>query len=285
MLAPPHRHKRVRSPSSPGAPEFTSPLDILLKKRRRDVPDPFWCDPGPSTSTGHHHHHHHHHHHNHHHQSCEHEEAESTMSPWRREAGIERRRTRQWERLNAPPRSNFFPNNSQPSSHPPPSSPIPLVRSHSHPGQQIPHRGGQMSSSPIRHHPPSSSPFRDSSETRVEEWMDPEEMRREWGEEYATQNSLLHNLVSLHHLGSIESEELTWWNSTLHGCPQFQHPIRLSYPPLISHHLTQPRTQFTPDQHHIVLATSISRRRPTQLGSHWIARTYATRTREWRWMG
>jgi len=60
-----------------------------------------------------------------------------------------------------------------------------------------------MSSSPIRHHPPSSSPFRDSSETRVEEWMDPEEMRREWGEEYATQNSLLHNLVSLHHLGSI----------------------------------------------------------------------------------
>ena len=30
----------------------------------------------------------------------------------------------------------------------------------------------------------------------VEEWIDAEERRREWGEEYTAQNTLLHDLVS-----------------------------------------------------------------------------------------
>jgi hypothetical protein len=46
-----------------------------------------------------------------------------------------------------------------------------------------------MSSSPIRHNPPSSTPFRD------DDWTEDERIR-EWGDEYSSQNSVLYSLVS-----------------------------------------------------------------------------------------
>ncbi len=190
MLAPPKR-KRHSSPPAPGSPEIPSPLNVVNKRRRRsDFVDPFWSE--PPLSKGNH--------------SYEHDECygESSSAQWYRQAGVERRRTKQWERLNAPSQSSLpstnsqpcpsFPSTSQPDPYRQPSSPMP--RSHSQPDLTNSSRL-QMSSSPIRHRPPSSSPFRSSSETKVEEWIDPEEMSREWGEEYASQNSLLHNLVSL----------------------------------------------------------------------------------------
>jgi hypothetical protein len=56
-----------------------------------------------------------------------------------------------------------------------------------------------MSSSPVRHEPPPSSPFkaiqRGASEEEEDE-MGEEELKKEWGAEYYAQNSLLHSLVS-----------------------------------------------------------------------------------------
>ena len=170
MLAPQHRPKRARSSSPVSEPiDINSPLDVLIKRRRRDhlfdldMDEPQWI---PSASSS------------------------SSVEP-----GVERRRAKQWERLNAPPSSSqFF---SQPL--PPPISPAPRWQTQSQPTPVRP----LMSSSPVRHHPPSSSPFRSagSSETKapthVDEWLDPDEMRREWGEEYAAQNSVLHSLVSV----------------------------------------------------------------------------------------
>ena len=208
MLASP-RHKRPRSPSpSLESSDLTSPLDVFLKRRRRhdsdsyhdnSLPLPFTAGPPPSEP----------------HMVDGEDSAESSLTPWHR--FVEKRRTRQWERQNAPqplpsqtlsqphlaPSSNSYPDvpSSQPtsSSSSDPLSPAPGQRWHSQPEPRQ-HANAQMSSSPIRHHPPTSSPFRpgpSSEVTRVEEWMDPEEMRREWGEEYAAQNSLLHSLVSI----------------------------------------------------------------------------------------
>jgi hypothetical protein len=134
----------------------------------------------------------------------------------------EKRRARQWELLNAPqPTSPLF----KTPSHPPPSiydrlnadtedlgyfSPAHHAQKPSRP--QFKHH---MSSSPIRHQPPGSSPFKSSgpssqatardfrssgpihaeSEDEDDE-MDQEELRRDWGEHYARPNGLLLSLVS-----------------------------------------------------------------------------------------
>jgi hypothetical protein len=214
MFAPPPG-KRARSPSPPIDIDHSSPLDILLKRRRRS-PHASYIDHSykssiedrnPFDDSGSRH--------------------PNQAIPYSR--FIEKRRTRQWERLNAPQTSRPFSLTSNTDQHddvtfhsqPDPlphytSSPIPIPRSYSQPGQTNNHI---MSSSPIRHQPPSSSPFRDdstkhnyreklemnSSGTRIgddggrEDLMEDigeDEMKREWGEEYVTQNSLLHSLVS-----------------------------------------------------------------------------------------
>ena len=194
MLAPSQRYnKRSRSPSSSGSEDIPSAYDGFFKRRKRaNIIDPFWCeqphiDGQPSSQD-----------------QDDHGLAESSSSPWSPQVGIERRRTRQWQRLNAPPRSTSTPfsNNSQPLDCPTqqPSSPV-SIRCRDSPLEHQPepaaYSRGQLSSSPVRHCPPGSSPFRQTSETQVEECMDSEEMRREWGEEYAAQNSLLYSLVSL----------------------------------------------------------------------------------------
>ena len=176
MLAPPR--KRPRSPS-PSPDEITSPLDIILKRRRQkngytqDTEDYISYIPQPSSPY-------------------DGTEAESSLAPWTR--FVEKRRTRQWEKLNNPPRpaSQASPSNDDYSS------PI-RPRMHSQPD----YTKAPMSSSPVRHVPPSSSPFRPSAkppqtiEDGIDEDMDEEEMRREWGEAYYSQNTLLRNLVSL----------------------------------------------------------------------------------------
>ena len=200
MLAPPR--KRHRSPS-PSADEIPSPLDILLKRRRHDRQgtddysphsQPPWPLSSPETPS----------------QSNTNATAESSSAPWTRL--VERRRTKQWERLNAPDqyisqqiyqqtgqRTHEYPRSHFGNDH---SSPI---RPRWAGGQQdsdyeSQSRGATMSSSPVRHQPPSSSPFRphgmhNQPGQDMEELMDEEEMRREWGAEYADQNSLLHDLV------------------------------------------------------------------------------------------
>jgi len=137
----------------------------------------------------------------------------------------EKRRARQWEQLNAPqPTSPLFKT---------PSEPPPGVRdrinsdlsdqdlgyfaspaTHHPPKQSRPQFKHHMSSSPIRHQPPGSSPFKSSGsssqvtardyrssgirpeEEDEEEGMDQEELRRDWGEHYARPNGLLLSLVS-----------------------------------------------------------------------------------------
>ncbi|OCF40095.1 hypothetical protein I317_06108 [Kwoniella heveanensis CBS 569] len=236
MLAPPQRHrerhKRPRSPSPASEPDLASPVDVILKRRRRDELQysspigsgagataaagndisPFVLSPhGPGIA-------------NHTEvdyfnlpptgqyagrddQGGEGVHAESSAAALRRSmAGVERRRTKQWEKQNAPQPSTTA---SQPT--PPPAQFLtPNARSaYSQPNP--------MSSSPIRNVPPSSSPFRDKGDTSwldvtlrhdqslmdlatgiqaQDEEMNEEEMKREWGDEYAVQNSLLHNLVS-----------------------------------------------------------------------------------------
>jgi len=134
----------------------------------------------------------------------------------------EKRRARQWELLNAPqPTSPLF----KTPSHPPPGIYDRLHPDNEDLGYFSPAHHSQkpsrpqfkhhMSSSPIRHQPPGSSPFKSSgpssqatardfrssgptsteSEDEDDE-MDQEELRRDWGEHYARPNGLLLSLVS-----------------------------------------------------------------------------------------
>ncbi|EJT46725.1 hypothetical protein A1Q1_04690 [Trichosporon asahii var. asahii CBS 2479] len=175
--------KRARS-SSPVCDVLASPLEVLLKRRRRDLSrtssvalpppsQPIFDPPGgtggdtamPSSSSP--------------------GGLPSSSSPgfenYSHDAnslrGIERRRTRNWERLNAPAHAG-------PSCEPD-SSPV-ARRSMS--DRHL------VSSSPVRHQPPAPV-FRD-------EWS-AEERLREWGDEYASQNSVLHSL----HLARLESQQ------------------------------------------------------------------------------
>lgn len=169
----------------------------------------------------------------------------------------EKRRARQWEQLNAPqPNSPPF----KTPSHPPPgirerinpdanedlgyfASPA----THNPQKQSRPQFKHHMSSSPIRHQPPGSSPFkssgsssqftardvRSSGTTRAEELededegMDQEDLRRDWGEHYARPNGLLLSLVCYH-------------DSIRRHSAYNQHRSRQS----------QPRVPTTPHNHH-----------------------------------
>ncbi|OCF59751.1 hypothetical protein L486_02424 [Kwoniella mangroviensis CBS 10435] len=232
MLAPPQRHKRPRSPSPPplqlSSPDLTSPLDVLLKRRRRDE---------RSFSSPNDHHQYHQHNQNHDYfdlnpttDNADQPHAESSTSALKRSMkGVERRRTKQWEKQNAPSASA-----SQPT-------PPPTFHNHAMTPNQRNYRSQPdplMSSSPIRNVYPSSSPFRAKDEeliwqtpTNVHsnasgeqyamagteeegedgemEIMDEDEMKRQWGEAYQKQNWLLRNL----HLAKIQSQS------------QSQHPI------------------------------------------------------------
>ena len=201
MLAPPMRPKRARSSSPPTSPTgVSSPLDILLKRRRRD--DEYGID-----------------------QSSAHDEAEFGISiagpsiypqpAWyeqdrvdaggsqihiNEDIGIEKRRRRQWEKAQAPLSQNHFPNHFQPNALPPRStdnlSPHQWYSQPQPTYHETQARRNDMSSSPIRHQMPTSSPFREKK--RDQEWEDEmsiDEMRREWGDEYASQNTILHTLV------------------------------------------------------------------------------------------
>ncbi|KAK1926247.1 hypothetical protein DB88DRAFT_156383 [Papiliotrema laurentii] len=174
MLAPPR--KRPRSPSPPSE-ELTSPLDILLKRRRQhgafltDDNDDYPSYFPPQQAN----------------------EAEGSSTPWNRL--VEKRRTKQWDRLNNPSRSASQPNPPALDDY---SSPI-RPKMYSQPELVRP----PMSSSPVRHVPPSSSPFRPGSNANDlqtgqaeddDDEMDEDELRREWGEEYYNQNSVLRNL-------------------------------------------------------------------------------------------
>ncbi|WVF66436.1 hypothetical protein IAT40_001176 [Kwoniella sp. CBS 6097] len=235
MLAPPQRHrerhKRPRSPSPNLEPDLASPIDVILKRRRRDelsFSSPIGAnDVSPFTLSpnGHGHGHHNEVDYFNFPQSRHVTEdgndgminqdgvqAESSVSAMRRSmAGVERRRTKQWEKQNAPQLAPVPQHQSQPT--PPPTHFLtPNTRgAYSQPNP--------MSSSPIRNLPPSSSPFRDKRDkswhedggdqggmgtgTEMEtDEMGDEEMKREWGEEYAVQNSLLHNL----HLARMQAQ-------------------------------------------------------------------------------
>lgn len=215
MFVEPMRHKRRRSPS-PGyeqhltQAELPSPLDVLAKRRKKrqpgeldsgEIPGYFQYDP---------------------------QQGETSSTPY-----VERRRAKQWDRLNAPRPSLPNQAQSQPHIDSTPPHAAAMSRSHSQPHNQLlhsspPHAHTQpaphhhMSSSPIRHQPFGSSPFKSQSSnpvttplgmessdcaTRVdgptayhaeeEEEMDADEMRRGWGEQYAQQNELLHSVVSM----------------------------------------------------------------------------------------
>lgn len=188
-----HQRKRARSPSPP-FDHLASPLDGLLK-RRRQRGDPYADDsneymgyapqhssplsPYPYMTEG-----------------TLNGGGEGSSTAWPR--FVEKRRTRQWEKLNAPQyhlHSNGE-SSSQPHNYPLDNSSPLRPKSFSQPA---PARA-PMSSSPIRHAPPPSSPFRvihREEEKEEREEMDEEEMKKEWGEEYYAQNSLLHNLVSV----------------------------------------------------------------------------------------
>ncbi|ODN97069.1 hypothetical protein I350_08049 [Cryptococcus amylolentus CBS 6273] len=242
MIALPQRAKRPRSPSPTFEPDIASPLDVLLKRRRRDThqqqpfgfpeiphstqspvhgyePDyfqqggngvPYTPNSGesPHGVYGQ--------------QHALNAHAESSSAAQLRAAGlnqagvgigVERRRTKQWNRINAPmplqqhqatqqpvnalttPTTHAGVYQTQPTSAflfptPPPPSRIVSTR-----------EAPLMSSSPIRNQPPSSSPFRDRPNNddlvapdEMGEPMDEEEMVRNWGEAYAEQNSILHSL-------------------------------------------------------------------------------------------
>ncbi|KAL1412056.1 hypothetical protein Q8F55_003053 [Vanrija albida] len=270
MVAP-TRAKRGRSPSpSSYADTLASPLEVLLKRRRRaewkqasgsggfalpPPPAPVWR---PELSTG---------------------EASATLlvnsssddhhgdmevlrssSPhrrsgygsatdvdddepesstaWMRTGGVERRRARAWERLQAPSSSSLSHSlpvsQPAPPQHVEPSSSSPAARAyvraransqpmpHNHHPQHTPSRHPHvgMSSSPVRHSPPSSTPF------RGDEWT-AEERVREWGDEYATQNSLL---FSLHQARHASSSHHGGHSSTNHT-PYSSHTMDMSHTP------------------------------------------------------
>lgn len=274
MLSHAQPLKRRRSPSPTAYDQqhdnaFTSPLDVLIKRRRKRQTSGYFDD-----------------HHNSHddgdgndggpmQDQLEHKEhageegtvggggggsasiTTTTSTPY-----VDKRRTRQWDRLNAGARPSLPAASgsgsgghaySQPHfEHTPPHAST-FTRAHSFPA--LPNQNGnghshhsssggfpsspphaisqplpqnQMSSSPIRHQVYGSSPFKSSaptnlappfngtemssgSATRVEgsagrqeheemdEEMDPDELRRGWGEQYAQQNELLHSLVCHSH--------------------------------------------------------------------------------------
>lgn len=193
------RAKRARSPSPSYVDTLASPLEVLLKRRRRTTwttnagaGPPVWDEdrefPGPSS---------------HHEMSSplarggqERDVGFDDSGP--PEVGVERRRARQWERLQAPQLSlSQSQAQAQTMSQPPPpmpdSSPLRYsraARAISHPPAAELPTTQHLSSSPVRHQPPSSTPFRADDGWSVQERL------QEWGEEYASQNSLLHSLVS-----------------------------------------------------------------------------------------
>lgn len=230
MFVPFPRTKRPRSPSPPISDDYTdipSPLDILIKRRRRDaafasedqqfIPDSYPGFGGAGEGSS--------------------DQAESSTA-WLSRAGVNGRRSRQWQHLNAPSSSSSV--NSAPSSqqllansqnqlpvaveNTHTSSPYSVEHARSH-SQPILQNGRQfhMSSSPIRHEPPGSSPFRAShgqmgmvtpgssygsrDMSQVDDWGT-EELDREWGE-YATENSVLHGVVSrIHSLDTYSGADL-----------------------------------------------------------------------------
>ncbi|WWC66925.1 uncharacterized protein I206_100832 [Kwoniella pini CBS 10737] len=222
MLAPTQRHKRPRSPSPPLSPDVASPLDVLLKRRRRE--ELSFSSPGehpisPFAPQ---------------HQSNDYfgtvsaadielPHAESSTSALKRSiAGVERRRTKQWEKQNAPSISNSQPTPPH-SNHYLNVTPTPR-NAYSQPDP--------MSSSPIRNILPSSSPFKPKPKIEDDIWtshtsgemndvqqqhqfgvnhgsgeeevmdMNEDEMKREWGEAYEEQNWLLHSL----HVARLQSQ-------------------------------------------------------------------------------
>ena len=251
MLAPPLRRKRTRSATPPESPLLPSPLAIFSKKRRRsEAIDPHWADfdsPNRNPSLR--------------------SDMPSAFELYR-PAG-ERRRARQWDRLNAPSsatatsssssRSCFlnntpssFPNTSQYDPYKQPSSPISRWQSQPNPPT---HQQIQMSSSPVRHQPPTSSPFRTSNETKVEEeWLDEEEMKKEWGEAYASQNSLLYTLVSDEY-GCIPYGRLTMSPlSIVHEFRVYRHLIQRFWLPLHARlHILAVASMRLTTRHRIVL--------------------------------
>ena len=196
MLAFPR--KRPRSPSPT---HDTSPLDVFLKRRRQakihvNPEDTFELNPLQPYLQA----------------EGNAEEDYGREDQYAR--FVERRRTKQWERQNAPQSSSQAQEHSTPDTAQRHASSqqaargvsqSPLPRVYSQPENRF-----QMSSSPVRHHPPSSSPFRPSQSsmsngptgssssdtTRFDDEWGMDEMRREWGDEYVNQNSLLHQLVS-----------------------------------------------------------------------------------------
>lgn len=224
MLAPSQRHnKRSRSPASSEISDYSPAFDGFLKRRKRaDLVDPFWSeqphlDGQPSF----------------HHPDDHHDVAESSSSPWTPQVGIERRRARQWQRLNAPLRSTSttFSNNSQPPACPVQQSSSPVLMRLGNPQHEpAAYSHPRMSSSPVQHRPPGSSPFWETSEMPDEECMDPDDMRREWGEEYAAQNSLLHSLVGLTETVSIQRCKLI--SVTLASRKDFHYSYTRYYPAL-----------------------------------------------------
>lgn len=209
MLAPPQRSKRRRSPSPSLEPEISdlaSPLDILLKRRKKEQHQHFGLpdspNSGPLVSPVHTYDQDYFNYY----QNAQAESSSAAQLKPGLEMGVERRRTKQWERINAPP--NGMHQHQQQYHHPqghlatpvthaaqtaesspryPFATPLPVH----HASNTAP----LMSSSPVRNQSPSSSPFREKVENmQQEQWIDEEEMRREWGEAYTEQNSLLHNL-------------------------------------------------------------------------------------------
>ncbi|WRT63622.1 uncharacterized protein IL334_000545 [Kwoniella shivajii] len=239
MLAPPHRPKRPRSPSPTLEPDLASPLDVILKRRRRQ--DLSFSSPGEAGNFESTHGDGEHHdyfdipasgHGNGQVNQQERNHAESSSSAIRRSmAGIERRRTKQWEKLNAPhslpsPHSPFHSHshldscsNPTSTSFSQPTPPHTQLSTNNTPNFRNAYsQNDVMSSSPIRNIPPSSSPFKekekekekhrngdwnaDDSQGEVEEDMDEAEMRKEWGQEYEKQNWLLHSL----HVAKLHSQ-------------------------------------------------------------------------------
>lgn len=207
--------KRARSPSPIYADTLAaSPLDVLLKRRRRSewVPSTstysgFAPPPPPVEESGTHHGSH----------DTDNSSQAAASSPLRRQRdedeedgwarrGVSRRRTRQWERLQDPTSVASAPNSVQHTMY--------AQQSYSqqhlpnpYPPQVTPDRVNNMSSSPVRHQPPSSTPF------RADEWTEDERLQ-EWGDHYAAQNGLLHSLVRFTVCLSADvSTELGWKRS------------------------------------------------------------------------
>lgn len=221
MLA--RQPKRARSPTPPPSHaygafgESSSPLDnVFLKRQRQAAAHPFggdlaeasyfndqdsgrpWSPHGWSTPL----------------------EGQPEAGPSHSRPGRERRRAKQWELLNGPAfarqhpppfahHSNSYTSRDVASL---PCQPDPLEQVDPRPSvassasnafstEQLGESSSQplMSSSPVRHTAPTSSPFRDSGQSSqmIEDDWDADELGKAWGEEYGSQNLLLRNLVSL----------------------------------------------------------------------------------------